>query len=75
MNEAIITALIGGLCVAIPSLYQSHKNNSKSQALLDYKLEQLTKQVEKHNKVVERTYELEENVRILTEKMKIYHHE
>ena len=36
--------------------------NSKTIALLSYRLEQLERKVEKHNAVVERTFQLENNV-------------
>ena len=41
--------------------------DEKTRALMEYKLEELTKKVEKHNSVVERTF-------ILEEKMKVANH-
>lgn len=74
MNE-IMVAVIGGVCVAVPSVLSTLLVHNKSQALMSYKLDQLTKQVEKHNKVVERTYILEEKVSVLQSKMDIYHND
>ena len=73
MDSTAITALISGLCVAIPSLFATVSSNRKSQALLEYKIEELDKKVEKHNNIIERTYALEDEVHILEEKMKLYH--
>lgn len=73
MESTALTALISGLCVAIPSLIATISSNRKSQALIEYKIEELDKKVEKHNTVIERTYALEHEVNILEEKMKIYH--
>ena len=73
MNDTIIVALISGLCVSIPSVIATLMSNNKSQALTNYKLDELRKDVEKHNKVVERTYILEEDVRVLKTKMDMYH--
>lgn len=58
MSEAIITALItGGL-----ALIGTWLSNRKSAALIAYRMEQLEKKVEKHNSVIERTYQLEKDV-------------
>ena len=46
----------------------------KSTALLAYRLEQLGKKVDLHNKVVERTYHLEEQKAIFEEKLKVANH-
>ena len=40
-------------------LVQNHAQNEKTRALLDYRLGELEKKVDKHNKVVERTFVLE----------------
>ena len=73
MESTVITALISGLFVAIPSLFATVSSNRKSQALLEYKIEELDKKVEKHNNIIERTYALENEVHVIQEKMKIYH--
>ena len=73
MESTVITALISGLFVAIPSLFATVYSNRKSQALLEYKIEELDKKVEKHNNIIERTYALEDEVHVIQEKMKIYH--
>lgn len=73
MNDTVVIAIISGLCVAVPNLLATISGNNKSQMLMNYKLDELSKRVEKHNKVIERTYELEEQVLLLKEKMKIYH--
>ena len=58
MSESIIVALItGGL-----ALIGTWLSNRKSAALLAYRMEQLEKKVEKHNSVIERTYQLEKDV-------------
>lgn len=73
MDSTAITALISGLCVAIPSVIATISSNQKSQALINYKIEELDKKVEKHNTVIERTYALEDEIHIIQEKMKMYH--
>lgn len=84
MNETIWVAIIGGLLTAIPSVITTIVSNNKAQAVLiakveannqmvKYQIDELKKQVEKHNGVVERTYHLEEQVHVLQEKMDMYH--
>lgn len=54
MNDTVIVALISGLCVGVPSVIATMMSNNKSNALTNYKIDELSKQVEKHNSVVER---------------------
>ena len=46
----------------------------RSVALIAYRLEQLEKKVEIHNHIVERTYRLEEQEVLLTERIKVANH-
>lgn len=71
MDNTIIVALIA----SVPSVIATIVSNSKAQALMEYKIQQLDNKVEKHNKVIERTFKLEEDVKILNTKMDMYHHE
>lgn len=73
MDADVIVAIVSGLCVAIPSVIATISSNQKSQELINYKIEELDKKVEKHNSVIERTYTLEDEVHIIQEKMKMYH--
>lgn len=65
--ETIISACISAGVTLIVCLISNKSQQEKTRALMEYKLEELTKKVEKHNSVVERTY-------ILEEKMKIVNH-
>ena len=60
MTEAIIVALLG----LAGTLAGSYLANRKSTALIVYRLEQLEQKVSKHNKLVERTYALEERQKV-----------
>lgn len=44
--------------------------NRKQTALMDYRLQQLEKKVDKHNQVIERTFKLEQQVSDLEKRMK-----
>ena len=64
MNQvvmSIVSAIIAGLF----SLLGVYIANRKSQALIAYRMEQLEKKVDKHNKIVERTFILEGDVKEL----------
>lgn len=57
----VLTALISGLCVAIPSVYASSKNSKAQAELTEYRFNELkgdvatlSKRVEKHNNLIER---------------------
>lgn len=54
MTEAVTVALISGLCVAVPSVITKMFSNNKANTLMNYRIDELTKKVEKHNNVVER---------------------
>lgn len=60
MTESIIVAVItGGF-----SLLGVYLANRKSAALMEYRLEQLEKKVDKHNNLVERMYAAEERAEL-----------
>lgn len=54
MPNEIIVAIIGGICVAVPTIITTIITNNKNTAIMQFKIDSLTKQVEKHNGVVER---------------------
>ena len=63
MAESIVVALI----TAAGALIGTYIANRKSAALMEYRLEQLEKKVDKHNNLVERMYHIEERVTVLEE--------
>lgn len=74
--EEILTAVIGGLSVAIPSIIATLSANKKTTTLITYRVDQLEKKVEKHNSVVERTFRIEDDVKHIKEQisdLKKYH--
>lgn len=59
MTEAIVVALITGAISLIGTLITTRTSAKSTQALVDYKISELQKSVEKHNSVIDRTYKLE----------------
>ena len=62
MTENILISVIGGICVAVPSLIATITQKKKTTSLVTYRVDRLEKKVEKHNTIIERTYILEEKV-------------
>ena len=58
MSKEIIVALIG----AIPAIVVAAVSIISNNQIVQVKIEELTKKVEKHNEIVERTYKLESDV-------------
>lgn len=77
MTEALITGLVAIAVCMINNHYQNKRtaaSNQETISMIDYKLSELTKRVDKHNNVVERTYRLEEQVAVQDEKLKVANH-
>lgn len=60
-------ALIGSLAGTFGGILTSTK-------LTNYRIEQLEHKVEKHNNIVERVYRLEDNDKLIDEKIKVANH-
>lgn len=63
----ILIAVIGGLSVAVPSIIATVVSNKKTTALLEYKVDELTEHVNKHNNLIDRMYKVENRVTLLEE--------
>lgn len=57
--EAIIAAAISAAATLVVCLVNNRSQHAKTTALLEYKFNELTKRVDKHNNVIERTFRLE----------------
>lgn len=69
--DSIIVGLISGGVTLLVCLINNHYQraaqdvkHAETITLIEYRLDQLTKQVEKHNNLVERTFLLEEKVKV-----------
>lgn len=70
MTDALISAGAAILVCVISNYYQ----NRKTTALMEYKIDQLTKKVELHNSAITRLYEVERRLGIDEEKIKVANH-
>lgn len=70
MTEGIIIAILS----LVGTLAGSYFSNRAGQKLIAYRIEQLERKVDAHNRVIERTYKLEEETAVLDEKIKVANH-
>lgn len=59
--ESIAVALIGGVVTLVGVI----ASNSCSRAVMELKIDELTRRVEKHNCLIERTYKLEQGMAVV----------
>lgn len=69
--DTIISACISAGVTLFICIINNRGQQEKTRALMEYKLDELTKRVDKHNNTVERTFHLEEQMGIQEEKMKV----
>ena len=77
MVEAIITGVVAILVCMINNYCQSKKadkQHNTTVALIEYKLDQLTDKVEKHNNAVERLYIVERKLEVDEERISVVNH-
>ncbi len=88
MIEAVITGAVAILVCMINNAYQRRASEKQHQAtvaaaekqhnttitLIEYKLDQLTRKVEKHNNAVERLYIVERAIDVQKEQIKVVNH-
>ena len=79
--ETIIAALISAAAAVLVCIINSNAQHRKLLAELDkrdelqaYRIDQLEKKVDKHNKVIDRTYNLEQDELLIEEKIKDANH-
>lgn len=65
----LISVLGAPLISAGAAIIVSAIQNRKTVNLIEYKLEELTKKVEKHNNVIERTFQLEGEVKVINQRL------
>ena len=70
MSDTVIVALLslfGTLAGSLGGILTANK-------LTNYRIQQLEAKVEKHNKVIERVYNLEKNEAVMEEEIKVANH-
>lgn len=70
----LITAIISGGSAAIAAIVVAAIQHRKTVALLEYRLKELEAKVDKHNNVIERTYNLEKAAAVMENDIKVANH-
>ena len=68
--ETVITAVVSGLCVAIPSIIATVSANKRNNDLVLFRINELDQKVHEHNNLIDRMYKIENRVTILEENKK-----
>ena len=63
--ETVLAALVSAAAAIVVCII----NHNRTVALMEYKIDQLTEQVKKHNNLVERVYECEKKIAVLEERV------
>ena len=79
--ETVIAAVISAVAAITVCVINSNSQNKKMIAEMDkhnelqaFQIQALTKQVEKHNQVIERVYKLEQGEAVMHEEIKVANH-
>jgi hypothetical protein len=66
----VITAVISGLCVAVPSIIATISANKRNNDLVLYRINELDQKVHEHNNLIDRMYKIESRVTLLEDMKK-----
>ena len=72
--ETIISACISAAVTLVVCVISNHSQQEKTRALMEYKIDELTKRVDKHNNTIERTFDLEHRMDVQEEQIKVANH-
>lgn len=72
--EVIFGSCISAAVTLLVCIINNKTQNNKTRILMEYKLEELTKRVDAHNNLIERTYHLEEAVKITQNDIAVANH-
>lgn len=70
MSDIIITSIISGLCVAIPSITATITANKRNQELMSFQIGQINKELDELKNTIVRIYDLEKRITLLEEGVK-----
>lgn len=71
---SILVAVITALGSFLGVYYANKKSSEKTKALLEFRLNLLEQKMDKHNKVIERVYNLEERAALIEERIRVSNH-
>lgn len=77
MTDAMITGVVAISVCMINNAFQQYRvkaQHDETKTMITYKIDELTKRVDKHNSIIERTYALEKQMATMDEKVRVANH-
>lgn len=68
--QGIWTAIISGLCVAIPSVLATISSNKRNNDLVIYRINELDEKVQKYNNLKDRMIVVEKDIAVIKNEVK-----
>lgn len=69
MGETVLAVLVTGIASVVCAVVTQIAGLVSNRKVVSYEINELSKRVDKHNSVIERTYKLEERVEALDERL------
>lgn len=73
MTDIIVTIITGFVAIVTCTINSIHQSKV-TRTITEYKIDELSKRVDKHNHVIQRTYALEQNEAVINEQIKVINH-
>lgn len=70
MSEAIITAIVSGAVTLLVCLINNHYQQSKTTAVIEVRLDELTREVREHNGFARRMPVVEEQIKVINHRIR-----
>lgn len=71
---ALASSIAVGVLSLIGTVYGSRSGVKEANKLVNYKIDELTARVNKHNNLIERVYKLEQHEAVISEKIDVANH-
>lgn len=65
---------ISSVVTLVVCMINNHYQQDKTRTLVEYRISELEKKVDKHNNLIERTYKLEERNSVIEQEIKVANH-
>lgn len=65
---------ISSIVTLVVCMINNHYQQDKTRTLVEYRISELEKKVDKHNSLIERTYKLEERNSVIEQEIKVANH-
>lgn len=70
----LVGIVVSSVVTLVVCMINNHYQQDKTRSLVEYRLTELEKKVDKHNNLIERTYKLEEENSVMKHEIKVANH-